>query len=277
MRRVEFRVSPWTSEDGYGAFALDSTRPHSAITPMDDTVLPSLTTEDLKDLGVIIVGHRRKLLDAITALRAGTSAKAVSPDTVPEPTKPPRTPPSAVKSPSCSATSSVRRRSRPVWIPRTCARSSRRIRHVLPVLSAGSTGSSRSTWATVFSFISVIRRRMRTTPSERSGGPRRCRRRRRPRRRIRHAASARRHRHRAGRGRRSRRRRLGAGTVGRRRDPEPRRPAASAWPSRTPSSSPRARTRLIGDSSTTAISAPSSEGHRRAGARPGRYCGRGGR
>jgi len=37
---------------------------------IDDTVLPSLTAEDLKDLGVGIVGHRRKLLDAIAALRA---------------------------------------------------------------------------------------------------------------------------------------------------------------------------------------------------------------
>ena len=34
---------------------------------IDDTVLPSLTAEDLKDLGVGIVGHRRKLLDAIAA------------------------------------------------------------------------------------------------------------------------------------------------------------------------------------------------------------------
>jgi class 3 adenylate cyclase/tetratricopeptide (TPR) repeat protein len=37
---------------------------------VDDTVLPSLTAEDLKDLGVGSVGHRRKLLDAIAALRA---------------------------------------------------------------------------------------------------------------------------------------------------------------------------------------------------------------
>ena len=37
---------------------------------IDDTVLPSLTAEDLKDLGVSLVGHRRKLLDAIAALRA---------------------------------------------------------------------------------------------------------------------------------------------------------------------------------------------------------------
>jgi hypothetical protein len=32
-------------------------------------VLPSLTAEDLKDLGVASVGHRRQLLDAIAALR----------------------------------------------------------------------------------------------------------------------------------------------------------------------------------------------------------------
>ena len=46
---------------------------------IDDTVLPNLTAEDLKDLGVSIVGHRRKLLDAITALRAipGTRPDAV--------------------------------------------------------------------------------------------------------------------------------------------------------------------------------------------------------
>ncbi|MGV7219446.1 SAM domain-containing protein [Bradyrhizobium sp. UFLA05-112] len=35
---------------------------------INDTVLPSLTAEDLKDLGVGLVGHRRKLLDAIACL-----------------------------------------------------------------------------------------------------------------------------------------------------------------------------------------------------------------
>jgi hypothetical protein len=41
---------------------------------IDDTVLPRLTAEDLKDLGVGFVGDRRKLLDAIAALRAEASA-----------------------------------------------------------------------------------------------------------------------------------------------------------------------------------------------------------
>jgi class 3 adenylate cyclase len=41
---------------------------------IDDTVLPRLTAEDLKDLGVGFVGDRRKLLDAIAALHAEASA-----------------------------------------------------------------------------------------------------------------------------------------------------------------------------------------------------------
>jgi class 3 adenylate cyclase len=45
---------------------------------IDETVLPSLTHEILKELGVTAVGHRLKLLDAIAALRADTSAKAAS-------------------------------------------------------------------------------------------------------------------------------------------------------------------------------------------------------
>jgi class 3 adenylate cyclase len=46
---------------------------------IDDAVLPRLTAEDLKDLGVSIVGHRRKLLDAIAALRTEAGAPTPSP------------------------------------------------------------------------------------------------------------------------------------------------------------------------------------------------------
>jgi class 3 adenylate cyclase/predicted ATPase len=45
---------------------------------IDDTVLPNLTAEDLKDLGVTAVGHRRKLVDAIAALRNDPSVQAAS-------------------------------------------------------------------------------------------------------------------------------------------------------------------------------------------------------
>src|SRR6516162_3484561 len=43
---------------------------------IDEAVLPSLTHETLKELGVTAVGHRLKLLDAIAALRDDRSAKA---------------------------------------------------------------------------------------------------------------------------------------------------------------------------------------------------------
>jgi class 3 adenylate cyclase len=36
---------------------------------IEPDVLPRLTAEDLKELGVTLIGHRRKLLDAIAALR----------------------------------------------------------------------------------------------------------------------------------------------------------------------------------------------------------------
>ena len=42
---------------------------------IDEKVLPRLTAEDLKDLGVGLVGHRRTLLDAIAALRGDANAK----------------------------------------------------------------------------------------------------------------------------------------------------------------------------------------------------------
>src|SRR5262249_13418205 len=43
---------------------------------IDETVLLTLTAEDLKELGVTSFGHRRKLLDAIAALRADAANKA---------------------------------------------------------------------------------------------------------------------------------------------------------------------------------------------------------
>jgi hypothetical protein len=39
----------------------------SRANDIDPSVLPRLTAEDLKDLGVTLVGHRRRLLDALGA------------------------------------------------------------------------------------------------------------------------------------------------------------------------------------------------------------------
>ena len=45
---------------------------------IDAGVLPSLTAEDLRDLGVTLVGHRRRLLDAIAPLGANVPAAVVT-------------------------------------------------------------------------------------------------------------------------------------------------------------------------------------------------------
>ena len=45
---------------------------------IDETVLPSLTEEHLKQLGVTALGHRLKLLDAIAALRGDESQHILS-------------------------------------------------------------------------------------------------------------------------------------------------------------------------------------------------------
>ena len=53
---------------------------------IDARVLHSLTSEDLKDLGVTLVGHRRRLLDAIAALNAeATGAVTEASRRTPEP------------------------------------------------------------------------------------------------------------------------------------------------------------------------------------------------
>src|SRR3954464_14369782 len=45
---------------------------------IDWEVLPKLTSEDLKEIGVIAIGHRRKLLDAIAALGVAVPAASIS-------------------------------------------------------------------------------------------------------------------------------------------------------------------------------------------------------
>src|SRR6266568_9040328 len=51
---------------------------------IDEAILPKLTAEDFRDLGVTAVGHRRILLDAIAALRAeafrNTTEHSIEPD-----------------------------------------------------------------------------------------------------------------------------------------------------------------------------------------------------
>ena len=55
---------------------------------IDAEVLQSLTAEDLREIGVTLVGHRRRLLDAIAALRSEASS-SVEPDAAVEPSSTP--------------------------------------------------------------------------------------------------------------------------------------------------------------------------------------------
>ena len=64
-------VADWLRKLG-----LEQYEPAFRANEIDAKVLPSLTAEDLKDLGVSLVGHRRRLLDAIAAL--GTTAPTVA-------------------------------------------------------------------------------------------------------------------------------------------------------------------------------------------------------
>ena len=135
---------------------------------INEMVLPNLTAEDLKDMGVNIVGHRSMLLDAIALLRADGSAKA---------------PPAYVSSTTPkSAQDTAERRQVTVMFsdlvgstalrangPGGSTRDHFRIRNASRRPCAGLAGSWPSTWAMACWCISATRRPMRMTQSGRYG------------------------------------------------------------------------------------------------------------
>ncbi len=54
--------------------SLEQYEPAFRDNEIDWEVLPKLTSEDLKEIGVVAIGHRRKLLEAIAALGATVPA-----------------------------------------------------------------------------------------------------------------------------------------------------------------------------------------------------------
>jgi len=76
-------TADWLRGPGLGQYA-----PAFADNDIGPDVLPSLTAEDLRDIGVASVGHRRRLLEAIAALQAERGMGAV----VPSPSEPPAAP-----------------------------------------------------------------------------------------------------------------------------------------------------------------------------------------
>ena len=73
--RLEKGVAEAPADEADGPAVLD---PQFAqpVNARDGEVLPKLTVEDLKDLGVAVVGHRRKIISAIEELNAASSARA---------------------------------------------------------------------------------------------------------------------------------------------------------------------------------------------------------
>jgi hypothetical protein len=95
---------------------------------ISERVLPSLTAEDLKELGVTALGHRRMLLDAIAALRNDASGKAPSVDagtTSSAPSAPPEDRAERRQVTVMFSDLSALQRSRPAWTRRICMRSFR--------------------------------------------------------------------------------------------------------------------------------------------------------
>jgi hypothetical protein len=60
-------VADWLRGLGLGRYA-----EAFAANDIDSEVLPELTADDLTGLGIASIGHRRKLLAAIAALRSGS-------------------------------------------------------------------------------------------------------------------------------------------------------------------------------------------------------------
>ena len=57
-------IAEWLASLGLGSYAQAFRDNH-----IDAEDLPSLTTDDLKEIGVASVGHRRRLLSAISSLQ----------------------------------------------------------------------------------------------------------------------------------------------------------------------------------------------------------------
>ena len=67
------------SAGGSAVSASVNTRGKFRDNKIDTDVLPQLTADDLKDIGVAAVGDRRRLLDAIAALAGATSVDVPPP------------------------------------------------------------------------------------------------------------------------------------------------------------------------------------------------------
>lgn len=76
-------LKAWLESIGLGEYA-----PSFEANHVDAALLPCLTSEDLRELGIASVGQRRRLLDAIAKLKADAPVQAQADEAVPEPVVP---------------------------------------------------------------------------------------------------------------------------------------------------------------------------------------------
>ena len=79
-------VGAWLRDLGLGQYE-EAFRENA----VDDRVLSGLTSEDLKEMGVGPIGHRRLILDTIAAMREKANPPPAPPAETPSPTPPPAT------------------------------------------------------------------------------------------------------------------------------------------------------------------------------------------
>jgi hypothetical protein len=79
-------IGAWLRELGLGQY--EAAFRDNAV---DGPILPKLTADDLKEIGVIAIGHRRRLVDAIAALSlSGDSSDRLAASSVVPPSTPSR-------------------------------------------------------------------------------------------------------------------------------------------------------------------------------------------
>ena len=131
---------------------------------IDWNALPKLSAEDLKDFGVVLGGHRRRLLDAIAALGAAApAASATAPRDAPAPAEAERRQLTVMFCDLIGSTA-LSARLDPEDLREIIAAYHRAVAEVVAELTA----LSPSTWATASWSISAVRGRMRMIPSGRS-------------------------------------------------------------------------------------------------------------
>jgi hypothetical protein len=121
------QIADWLEKLGVSEYAK-----RFAENDIDVEVLSELTDKDFDRLGVSI-GHRRKMIRAIRDF-AASPVSAVTERSAPAAITAPAAPTDTAErrqSPSCFRTSSVRRLYLRAWIPKTCAKSFRRIKIAL--------------------------------------------------------------------------------------------------------------------------------------------------